>query len=143
MVGPQISQGQGKRTARRVLATEPQLRVEVSAEEISTLLGIQGVNLITYTATIKPDGTLHGEGEGAFATPDGQTVTWKGLGVGRFGEAGAVYYCGSLSYTTTSPQFARLNGLAGIFQFEVDAQGNTRSTAFEMAPAGAAQSAGA
>ncbi len=141
MLGPQIAEGRGKRTGRRVIATEPQLKIEASVEETTTLIGIQGINLITYTATNKPDGSLHGEGEGVFATPDGQIVTWKGTGVGRFAEGGAVNYCGTISYTTSSQKFIRLNGLAGVFQFEVDAQGNTRSVTYEMVPASATQRA--
>jgi hypothetical protein len=58
--------------------------------------------------------------------------------VGRFAEGGAVNYCGSLSYTTTSAKLARLNRVSGVFQFEIDAQGNTRSVAFEMVPTSAA-----
>jgi hypothetical protein len=144
MLGAQIAEGKGKRTGRRVIATKPMLEVEATVEELGTLLGIQGVNIITYRATIKPDGSLDGQGEGAFATPDGDIVTWRGIGVGRFVEGGAMQYCGSLSYTTTSQKFTKLNGVAGVFQWSIDAEGNTHSQIFEMAPAGvAAKSTGA
>jgi len=38
-----------------------------------------------------------------------------------------VSYRGCLIYSTTSAKLARLNTLAGVFEFEVDAEGNTHS----------------
>jgi hypothetical protein len=130
MLGEQIATGQGKRTSRRIIGTSP-LNVEVSFEDASKMLGVDGMNIGTYTSTPKPDGSLDGYGQGAFATLEGEIVTWKGIGVGRFGAAGAVSYRGTLSYSTTSAKLARLNGIAGVFEFEVDAAGNTSSKIWE------------
>ena len=58
-----------------------------------------------------------------FATPDGEFVTWKGMGVGHFVEGGAVRYTGMLSYSTTSTRLAKLNSIAAMFEFHVDAAG--------------------
>jgi hypothetical protein len=143
MLGAQIEEGRGKRTARRVLATDPHLKIEASVEEMATFLGVEGLSIITYTAYTKPDGSLHGEGEGVFASLRGDTVTWKGVGVGRFAEGGSMQYCGSLSFVTTSEKLAKLNGVSGVFQWEIDAQGNTHSKIWELAPAGATKSAAA
>ena len=132
MLGEVIGEGKGKRTGRRVVATEPVFKVEVSFEDISTLLGTPGMNIGTYTSVPKPDGSLDGYGEGVFATLDGETLTWKGLGIGQFLEGGAVRYVGCLSYTTTSAKLARLNKAAGVFEFNVDAAGNTQSKIWEM-----------
>lgn len=142
MLGAQIEEGHGKRTGRRVLATDP-LKVEASAEESATILGVAGMSIITYTASIKPDGSLDGAGDGVFLAPTGEMVTWKGIGVGRMVAGGSIQYCGSLSFNTTSPKFAQLNGVAGVFQWEIDAQGNTHSKIWEMAPAGASKGTGA
>ena len=127
MLGELIAEGRGKRTGRRVVQTEPQFKVEVSFEDLSKMLGVDGMNIGTYTSSNKPDGSLDGLGEGVFATLDGEIVTWKGIGVGRFLAAGAVAYRGCLSYSTTSAKLARLNTIAGVFEFEVDAEGNTHS----------------
>jgi hypothetical protein len=67
MLGEQISEGLGKRTGRRVVATDPSLKVEVSFEEMAKLLGADGLNIATYISYPKPGGGLHGEGEGVFA----------------------------------------------------------------------------
>jgi hypothetical protein len=142
MLGVQIEEGRGKRTARRVIVTDPHLKVEASAEETGKLLGVDGQSIITYVSYTKPDGSLHGEGEGVFVSAQGDLVTWKGIGVGRFGEGGSINYCGSLSFTTTSQRLARLNGISGVFQWEIDAQGNTHSKIWELAPMGVSQAAG-
>ena len=131
MLGEQIAEGRGKRTARRVVETQPQFKVEVSFEDLTKILGVEGMNIGTYVSSNKPDGTLDGLGEGVFATFDGDYVTWKGIGVGRFVGGGAVQYRGCLSYTTTSAKLSKLNGTAGIFEFEVDAEGNTHSKTWE------------
>ena len=131
MLGEQIGEASGKRTARRVVATEPTFSVEVSFEDAQKLLGVDGMNIGTYTAGNKPDGSLYGEGQGIFATMDGDIVTWKGIGIGRLQAGGAVSYRGCISYSTASAKLARLNSIAGVFEFDVDANGNTRSKVWE------------
>jgi len=131
MLGEQIGEGQGKRTTRRVVCTDPHFKVEVSFEDMTKLLGVDGMNIGTYVSWPKPDGSLHGEGEGVFASADGEMVTWKGIGIGRLGSAGAVSYRGTLSYSTGSQKLAKLNAVAGVFEFEVDANGNTHTKIWE------------
>src|SRR5258708_5080893 len=86
MSGEKIGEGNGTRGMRRVLSTQPNFKVEVSFEETGKLLGVEGMNMGTYTAITKPDGSLEGVGEGVFATLEGEFVTWRGMGVGRFVE---------------------------------------------------------
>jgi hypothetical protein len=135
MIGAQIEEGRGKRTGRRVIATEPVMKVEVSVEETASFLGVEGLNIITYVSHTKPDGSLEGQGEGVFASLQGDIVTWKGMGVGRFGENGSIHYSGSLSFTTTAQKLAKLNGMCVVFEWEIDAQGNTHSKMWEFGTA--------
>jgi hypothetical protein len=74
------------------VATEPQFSIEVSCEDTSKMLGVDGMNIGTYTSSNKPDGSLYGGGNGVFATMDGEIVTWKGIGIGRLLSGGAVSY---------------------------------------------------
>jgi hypothetical protein len=131
MFGKNIGEGNGHRGIRKVLSTQPNFKVEVSFEETGKLMGVEGMNMGTYTATTKPDGSLEGIGEGVFATLDGEFVTWRGMGVGRFVEAGAVHYTGMLSYSTTSAKLTKLNSITAMFEFEVDAAGKTRSKVYD------------
>jgi hypothetical protein len=126
MLGELISEGNGKRTSRRVLSTDPVFKVEASFEETIKIQGVEGMQIGTYSASPKSDGSLDGTGEGVINTADGM-VTWKGLGVGKLGAGGAVSYRGALSFHTTAAKFGNLNGVAGVFEFDVDAAGNTHS----------------
>jgi|SRR5208337_3690912 len=132
MLGEQIGEERGKRTARRVLSTDGGgFKVEVSFESNGKVLGVDIHEIGTYWSTPRPDGSLYGEGEGVVLTPDGGMATWKGAGVGKFGAGGAVSYRGAIYYTTSCPKLARLNAVAAVFEFEVDAEGNTHSKIWE------------
>jgi len=132
MLGEQIGEGHGKRTVRRVVSTEGgSFKVEVSFEGTGKLLGFDAYEIGTYSSSPRPDGSLYGEGEGVVLTPDRGMATWKGAGVGRFGEGGAVSYRGAIYYTTSTPKLAQLNSCAGVFEFEVDPQGNTHTKIWE------------
>lgn len=130
MLSEQIYTGQGKRTARRVLGTQP-FTVEVSFEDKGNLLGLEGANIGTYTSSPRPDGTLAGEGQGIFASADGEVVTWKGIGTGKLKPGGAVSYRGALTFSATSQRLSRLNLIAGVFEFDVDEAGNTATQIWE------------
>ena len=130
MLGEMIGESKGKRIVRRVLSTDP-LTVEVSFEDSGKILGVNNNGFGTYSSTVRPDGTIYGEGEGGLMTQDGELVTWKGSGLGKFKEKGAVSYRGILYYRTTSQKLARLNTAPAVFEFEVDADGNTHSKLWE------------
>jgi hypothetical protein len=130
MLGEQIYSSDGKRTARRVLSTQP-VNVEVSFEDAGKLAGVEGTNIGTYTSIARADGTLVGEGMGVFATAEAGLVTWKGTGVGTVRAGGALSYRGAICFEATSPKLSRLNSVAGVFEFEVDAAGNTRTKIWE------------
>ena len=132
MLGEQIGEGRGKRTARRVISAEGGgFKVEVSFEGTGKILGHDSVEIGTYCSGTRPDGSLYGEGQGVVLTPDGGMATWKGAGVGRISTDGSVSYRGAIYYSTATPKLARLNSCASVFEFEVDPQGNTHSKNWE------------
>ena len=133
MFGEKIGEGSGARGIRRVLCTEPAFKIEVSFEDTGKLMGAEGVNIGTYTSATKPEGSLEGVGEGVFATLDGDFVTWKAMGVGHVGRTGSVHYNGVISYSTKSEMLAKLNSIAAMFEFEVDAEGKTHSKIYDPA----------
>jgi hypothetical protein len=114
-----------------VLSTSPGFKVEVSFEDDGKLLGVGVHEIGTYWSEARPDGSLYGEGQGVVMTQDGEGATWKGQGVGKFLEGGAVSYRGAVYYTTASAKLARLNTVAGIFEFHVDREGNTTTKIWE------------
>lgn len=125
MLGTQIGEGHGKRTGRRVLSVSPGLTVEVSFEDTMKLLGVEGMNIGTYTSSPRADGSLQGEGHGVFAAMSGDMVKWRGV------ESGNVSYVGALTFDTASSHLASLNGIAGVFEFSVSADGSTHTKMWE------------
>ena len=130
MLGEQIGELRGRRVLRRVLSSDP-LKVEVTFEDSGKILGVEINDFGTYTSQVRPDGMIYGEGEGAFMTKDGEAVSWKGSGLGKFKEGGAVSYRGIVYYTTTSQKLARLNTTATVFEYEVDGKGDTSTKFWE------------
>ncbi len=83
---------------------------------------------------MRPDGTLYGEGQGIAMSQDGDLATWIGQGVGTVGTVGtggAVKFRGAVYYHSSSPKWARLNSVAAVFEYEVDAEGNGHSHLWE------------
>lgn len=126
MLGDMISETSGKRIVRRVLSSEPP-KVEVSFEESGAMMGVAITGFGTYESVVGPDGSIYGEGQGVISTADGELVTWKGSGLGRFGAGGAVSYRGILYFRTASQKLAPLNAAPGVFEYEVDPSGQTHT----------------
>ncbi len=132
MLGEKIGEESGKVTSRRVLPNPgggP--KMETSFEGGGTLLGVPETGTGTYWSVLRPDGILYGEGQGVVMGKKGELATWVGQGVGTIGKDGAVSYRGALYYQSSSARWKRLNGVAGVFEYEVDGQGNTRSQLWE------------
>lgn len=130
MLGELIGEGRGKRILRRTLSAEP-LKIEVSFEDAGRILGSDYTGFGTYWSEVRSDGTLYGEGEGAYLTGEGEFVSWRGSGLGRLREGGAVSYRGMLYFRTPSQKLARLNTVGGVFEYEVDAEGITHQKTWE------------
>jgi hypothetical protein len=132
MQGDKIGEGSGKVTARRVLPNPgggP--KMETSFEATGKLLNVEERETGTYSSVVRPDGTLFGEGQGIIMGKGGEVATWVGQGVGTIKKDGGVSYRGAVYYQTSAPAWSRLNSVAAIFEYEVDAQGNSRAQLWE------------
>lgn len=130
MLGDLISETKGKRLVRRVVSIEPPT-AEVSFEDSGHVLGIPATGMGTYTAVVRENGSILGNGQGMTTTQDGDAVIWTGTGAGKFGAGGSVSYRGMLFYRTASKKLERLNNACGAFEFETDAAGNTSAKIWE------------
>jgi hypothetical protein len=130
MLGDLIGESKGRRIVRRILSTEPPT-AEVTFEASGTILGVGAKENGTYTSQVRADGSIFGTGQGLIITADGESMTWTGTGVGKFGPGGSVSYRGMVFYRTTSQKLARLNNACGAFEFETDPDGNTTSKVWE------------
>ena len=132
MLGEKVGEGKGKVTLQRVLPNPGGApKMETTFQGNGTLLGVADSETGTYVAVGRPDGSLFGEGQGIVMGGAGEIATWTGQGVGRFQKDGSLSYRGAIYVQTSSPKWTQLNGAALVFEYEVDAQGNTRSQLFE------------
>jgi hypothetical protein len=132
MLGEQIAETSGQVTGRRVLPSAgggP--KVETSFQTTGKLLGVEISELGTYASSMRPDGSVYGEGQGIIMGKGGEAATWVGGGVGTLKRDGAVSYRGAVYSQTATPAWSRLNIVVGVFEFEVDAQGHARAKLWE------------
>jgi hypothetical protein len=132
MLGEKFGEMSGKINSQRVLANfggGP--KMEISFQANGTLLGANVSEMGTYWTVVRPDGTLYGEGQGVTTTKAGKMATWTGHGVGTMKKDGSASYRGAIYYQTTPPPLSRLNKVAVLFEYEVDAEGNTHSQYWE------------
>ena len=132
MLGEKIGEGKGKVTARRVLPNPgggP--KMETSFESKGKLLGVEAKETGTYWSTVRPDGTLYGEGNGILMGSRGEMATWIGQGIGIIKEDGGVVFRGAVYHSSSSEAWRRLNRVASVYEYEVDAEGNSKAEIWE------------
>jgi len=129
MLGEQIYEQQGKVTGRRVL---DESTVEISFDANGKMKGVDGMDMGTYTSKMRPDGSMDGEGVGCFMTADGQMITWRGYGTGKFTADGKIRFVGSVHYSTQSKgSLASVNSTVMVFEHVSDMEGNISTKAWE------------
>jgi len=115
MLGEKIGEISGKITMQRVLANLGGYpKMETTFQATGSVLGANVNDTGTYWTVLRPDGTQYGEGQGVMMTKDG-TATYRG----------------ALYFQTMPPKWSRLNKVAVLFEYAVDAEGNTHSDYWE------------
>lgn len=132
MLGEKIGGISGRITTQRVL---PNLggaaRMESSFQATGSILGVEIKDTGTYSTLVRPDGTQYGEGQGVMVTKDGEMATWTGHGVGATNKDGTASYRGAIYLQTMPASLSRLNKVAVVFEYHVDAEGNMHSDYWE------------
>jgi hypothetical protein len=85
----------------------------------------------TYSAVMRPDGTLFGQGQGVLMGAGGEMASWVGQGVGRFNPDGSISYRGALYYQSNTPRWSRLNGTTGVYEHDAAADGSVKTKTWE------------
>jgi len=137
VLGELIEEESGKITGQRVLDVEGP-KIETSFKMNGKFGGIEGSDIGTYCTVMREGsepGVMYGEGQGVIITKDGQGMaTWTGHGIGRFTAPGKISFRGSVFYRTTSTgggKISFLNNVVGVFEYEVDEQGNSSTKVWE------------
>jgi hypothetical protein len=135
-LGKLIGEGRGKITGQRVLDVVGP-KIESSYTMDGKYSGEDCTEIGTYCTVMKHGevGVMHGEGQGIITTKDGQGMaTWTGHGIGRFTSPGKISFRGSLFFSAPSAsggKLSSLNNLVGVFEYEVDEQGNSSAKVWE------------
>ena len=132
MQGEKIADTSGRVTLRKVLPNPGgAAKMETVFEAHGKVFGVDETEIGTYWSVLRPDGTLYGEGQGVVMGKDGEMATWIGQGVGTLKKDGGVSYRGAIYFQSSTPKWSRLNSVAAVYEFEVDAQGATRAQIWE------------
>jgi hypothetical protein len=132
-LGEKIVEESGKITGQRVLDVDPP-KIESSFKMSGKYKGEEGSDIGTYWSIMRQDegGVMYGEGQGIATTNDGKGMTtWTGYGIGRFTSPGKISFRGSLFFRAPSGKLSYFNNLVGVFEFEVDEEGNCSSKVWE------------
>jgi hypothetical protein len=99
----------------------------------------EGTDMGTYYAImrqgVEEQGVMYGEGQGIVTTKDGSGMaTWTGQGIGRSVGEGKISFRGSLFFrapSATGGKLSSFNNVVGVFEYEVDEQGNCSGRVWE------------
>jgi hypothetical protein len=131
MLGEFIGELKGKITSQRVLSVEGP-RMETSISATGNLRGAQVTETLTYVASQTSKGVLHGVGNGVIMSTEGELVTYTGEGIGKFDSSGTLKWRGAIFFTSESTgRLSSLNNLVGVFEAQVDAEGNFSDKTWE------------
>jgi len=132
MLGDKLGNVTGKVVLRRVLSSgSGAARTESTQRGTGTLLGVEFQETTSYESELRPDGTVFGAGQGIYMGTGGEMATWTGQGVGTLSKDGGVSFRGALYLYSTSPKWQRLNAVASVFEYEVDADDNYKGVLTE------------
>ena len=133
MLGEKLGEVQGA-TVTTVLPTHGSSpRFETKVEGGGTLLGESVKFLATYWSEVRADGSLYGEcpNSGVFMTQDGEVATFIASGAGGFTSEGGAFFRGAVCFQTSGSKLARLNGICGVHEWDVDAEGTGKWVIWE------------
>jgi hypothetical protein len=107
-------------------------KFDVSLTSSGQIRGVDETSEWTYWSETRADGTVYGEGNGVMTTAEGDVINMRGVGGAKsVGEDGSVAYRGAMFFHTDSQEHAALNGGTGVFEYNVDSDGVTKTTVWE------------
>ena len=133
MLGELLYEETGNVTGIKVLPPEEGAVVlEVSLQASGRIQGIEHTSIWTYTSSTRADGSIFGEGRGVLTTASGDVVHIVGRASDQSSGPGSpTRYRGAFHFHPNSDTFARLNGIAAVFEYDVDADGSSNAKIWE------------
>ena len=133
MLGKLLYEETGNTTGLRVLPPEGgAVNLEVSLQAAGRIQGVEHTSIWTYKSMTRTDGSIFGEGRGVLTTATGDVVHLLGRGSDQSGVPGSpTRFRGAFHFQTNSEKFARLNGIAAVYEYDVEADGSTKGKIWE------------
>jgi hypothetical protein len=123
MLGDQIAELKGKITGQRVLDVEgPTMETSVSIQ--GSFRGTQIKQHMTYISKPVSPGVIHGKAKGVMMAGESEMVVSTGEGIGRISPSGVRWHGSAFYRTSSTGKLAFLNSLIGLFETDVDTEGN-------------------
>ena len=121
MIGDLFGDFKGKIVGFRVL---PDGKIEGTEQGVGKLLGMDAYEMDTGTSTPMPNGILMTERNGLLTTVDGDILQIRINGIGWLtGKGQKSSYRGVSYQTTQSQKLERLNRVVGVWEYELDENG--------------------
>jgi hypothetical protein len=131
MLGNLVLETKGKVGIPRVISSS-EMKVEASFEAVAKIRDIEARRIGTYISVGRAGGAMLGSAEGLIISKEGEIVSFKGHGIGRFDRDGTAHWRGCMFYETQSTgKFAFLNNMVAVFEHEVFASGETTGKEWE------------
>lgn len=131
MLREQIKELKGKVIGQRVLDIEgPTIEASVSVKGSARGIPINGS--ITYVTRPSSPGVLSGKGQGVLTSEELEIVTFIAEGIGRITTYGMKVHGAVFLKAGTTGKLAFLNDVVGIFEAEVDTEGNFSEKTWEL-----------
>ena len=106
------------------------IKNEIKLTLKGTIRGVAETTKWTYSALVRPDGSVYGEGTAVMTTADGDVLNLTGAGAAKAAGPGESTHFRTMLYShTTSAKFADLNhvGLVGEYDITPDGKATNRN----------------
>ncbi len=126
MLGEKVGSLSGPTSMKALPAVGGYPSFETVATGLSgTLAGTEVTSFATYSATMRADGSFYGEcpNSGVVMAADG-VATFRATGIGSPTDDGGFSFRGVVYFDSAVPSLSSLNGVAVVYDWEVDASGD-------------------
>jgi hypothetical protein len=121
MLGEQVGEESGSVSSFRVQREGLGVKIETEFQATGKILGLDVVDYATYWSVLRPDGNFTGGSDGMIVASNGEAAAYSGTGVGHMlGRGGAASWRGAQYCFSSGQTLGRLNGIATLFEFEID-----------------------
>lgn len=135
MLGELVIESTGQISGVRVLplSATGEIRTESSFVGSGRMLGIEMVDVGTFIQTLRSDGVLHiEEGSVVITGPQGEVAFLNGFALGKpLGAGNSAHFASCGVMRSTAHDWKRLNAVAIVCEYDVDAQGKFSVRAWE------------